>query len=121
MQGFFQYIVHSVMKIVIDCGPFFKNYYAPEDRQYIINALARLQREKSLVEFLFLADRVTAGKIQPLILPPNLIVKKTLPGIVGWKIWYRWGLPAMLQKTKADLLFSTGGITSPFVLSLIHI
>jgi 23S rRNA pseudoU1915 N3-methylase RlmH len=100
------------MKIVIDYRPLFKNNFSVAYRQYITGAISNLQKEKPQVEFLFVVDKIPTEKLDPGVHPQQLVVKKSLPGITGWKIWYQWQIPAILQKTRSDLLITPGGIAS---------
>ena len=40
------------------------------------------------------------------------LLKQPSPGVVFWKIWYDYQLPALLKKIKADLLIATAGMAS---------
>ncbi len=42
----------------------------------------------------------------------NIIVKKMLTSLIGWRLWYDHQLPSLLKKSGADLLITTGGIAS---------
>jgi len=103
------FIVHTVMKIVIDCRALYKNIFTEHYSCYIIDALFYLQKAKPQVEFFFLTDKIPTD-----ILHQNLIIKKSLPGLAGWKIWYQRQVPAILKNVKADILITTG-IASSFI------
>jgi len=96
------------MKIVIDYNSLFKNNFSLAYCRYLVNATLYLETEKSQVEFVGVGDKTSSKKIALFRSSTNMIVRKSWPGIAGWKIWYYRQLPSILKKTKADLLITTG-------------
>ncbi|HEV2483541.1 MAG TPA: glycosyltransferase [Puia sp.] len=42
----------------------------------------------------------------------RLLTARSLPGPLGWKLWYDWQLPRLVKRHKPDLLMLTGGVTA---------
>jgi hypothetical protein len=42
----------------------------------------------------------------------RLLTARSLPGTLGWKLWYDWQLPRLVKRHKPDLLMLTGGVTA---------
>jgi len=68
--------------------------------------------EKTESECFFLVDGSYTKKIWQGISEKNILEKKSLPGRLGWKIWYDWQVPAIVKKYKPNVLITTGGIAS---------
>jgi glycosyltransferase involved in cell wall biosynthesis len=101
------------MKIIIDCLPFSHNFIHPSTVQFILKCHQFLQQKNPEMDCEFIVDKKFDGnqalKNMPL---SNIIFKKMLPNKIGWKIWYGYQLPSIAKKNQADLLITTGGITS---------
>lgn len=96
------------MKIVIDYHSLLKNNFSTAYCRYLVNAVSHLEIEKPRVEIVGVGDKTSVEKVVFLNPSPRIIIKKSWPGIAGWKIWYNRQLPSILKKTKADLLITTG-------------
>lgn len=42
----------------------------------------------------------------------RLLSARSLPGPLGWKLWYDWQLPRLVKRHTPDLLMLTGGVTA---------
>jgi hypothetical protein len=94
------------MLILLDCRPLQKAGTSRETSWFIISCVKELMIRQG-VEWIFLLDK--SG--EELALPANgkQLVRKTLPGRLGDKLWYSWLMPRMARREKVDLVMTGGG------------
>ena len=82
-----------------------------EKSRFIISC-ANILSEEQGVEWLFLVDGAYPVDWLSGSRGHRLLTKRTLPGKVGWKIWYEWQIPLTVKKYRPDLVMTTGGVTA---------
>jgi hypothetical protein len=94
------------MLILLDCRPLQDAGAKSERARFILACIAALT-ERHGVEWLFLLDRKRAD----LLLPEGgkRLVRSSLPGRPGTRLWYGWLLPRAARQYKADLVMTTDG------------
>ena len=100
------------MRILIDLRPLHYNFFSEETNWFITTSLDFFLKENPENEYFFLTGRPVSEKTLPILHTKKMIIKKSLPGRLGWMIWYDWQVPGLIKKMKADILITTGGITS---------
>ncbi len=99
------------MKIVIDCQPLVHNCVHSTSSAFIIKCHQHLLKKDPQIKWLFVADKIH-NYILKEIPAENIVSKKILQNRIGWKLWYDYQLPSLIKKQQADLLITTGGISS---------
>jgi hypothetical protein len=101
------------MRIMMDCRPL--QSVGPDSEKYrlIASAVAALSGDKA-VEWLLLVDHnYHPGGLPGLVNnETRLLAARSLPGPLGWKLWYDWQLPRLVKRHRPDLLMLTGGVTA---------
>jgi glycosyl transferase family 1 len=95
------------MVILIDCRPLQYEANNGEKIQFIISCTAIISRKEG-VEWLYLVDNTYKEGMFPGITAESLVVRKTIRGSAGWKFWYAWQIPNLVNKYKPDLVITTG-------------
>lgn len=101
------------MRIMLDCRPLQLAGSDSEKYRLIVSAVAALSGDQA-VECLLLVDHT----YRPGLLPgldsdqARLLMVRSFPGPLGWKLWYDWQLPRLVKRHKPDLLMLTGGVTA---------
>ncbi|MBS1946837.1 MAG: glycosyltransferase [Bacteroidetes bacterium] len=99
------------MKIIVDCQPLAHNCIGFSTSKFIVACLGHLKQKMPEIDWLFITSPLTDNsKLIKAASLTNIISKKILPTRLGWLLWYRYQLPALAKKNKADLLITTGGI-----------
>jgi glycosyltransferase involved in cell wall biosynthesis len=101
-----------MMRILIDLRPLLYNCVSEEAKRFIITGLSVVTAENPKNDWFFLVNKSYTDENLFNISKEKLIVKKSIPGKLGWKIWYKWQIPGIIKKHKADLLITTGGVGS---------
>jgi hypothetical protein len=121
------------MRIMLDCRPLQLAGSDSEKYRLIVSAVAVLSGDQA-VEWLLLVDHTYRPGLLPGLVsnqpgnqptmpvssasPPvpasrdRLLTIRSLPGPLGWKLWYDWQLPRLVKSHKPDLLMLTGGVTA---------
>lgn len=99
------------MLILLDCRPLQQEGPDSEKSQFIFSCITFLSGEQG-VEWLFLADGGLGVDWLPVIPRSQLLTRRTLPGVGGWKLWYDWQIPAIVKRYQPDLVMTTGGLTA---------
>ena len=99
------------MRILLDCRPIQAAGSDSEKNRLIISAVNTLSTGIA-VEWLFLVDHTYQPGALPGLPEAHFITARSLPGTLGWKLWYDWQLPRLTKRHKPDLLMLTGGITA---------
>ncbi len=122
------------MRIMLDCRPLQLAGSDSEKYRLIVSAVAALSGDEA-VEWLLLVDHTYRPGLLPGLvsdqygsrpaatgLDPalsgisadrvHLLPARSLPGPLGWKLWYDWQLPRFVKRHKPDLLMLTGGVTA---------
>lgn len=96
------------MRILLDCRPLQSAGRGAEKSRIIFSAAAELSVSEG-VEWLVLADhRYRPGQFP--VLPGKVIIRRALPGKVGWKLWYDCQLPRVLERHWVERVWLTGGV-----------
>jgi glycosyltransferase involved in cell wall biosynthesis len=99
------------MLILMDCRPL---QYAGTDGEkagLIFSIVHVLDREKA-VRWIFMVDHTFRPELFPGLPAASVVIRRALPGRVGWKLWYDWQLPRLAKKQGADAVMLTGGIAA---------
>ena len=109
------------MRIMLDCRPLQLGGADSEKYRLVVSAVAALSGDEA-VEWLLLVDHTyRPGHLPGLVSDPpsgvpadrvRLLLARSLPGPLGWKLWYDWQLPRLVKRHKPDLLMLTGGVTA---------
>jgi glycosyltransferase involved in cell wall biosynthesis len=99
------------MLILMDCRPLQYAGQDSEKRGLIFSIVHVLAREKA-VRWLFMVDHTFRPELFPGLPPASVVIRRALPGRVGWKLWYDWQLPRLAKKQGADAVMLTGGIAA---------
>lgn len=101
------------MRIMLDCRPLQLAGSNSEKYRLIGCAVAGLSGGQD-VEWLFVVDHTYRPGLLPDIISAkgHLLTLRSLPGSLGWKLWYDWQLPRLVKRHKPDLLMVTGGVTA---------
>jgi glycosyltransferase involved in cell wall biosynthesis len=97
------------MRILLDCRPLQVAGPAAERSRLIFSAAGALSREG--VEWVLAADH----RYRPGLFPElsgQIVIRRALPGGVGWKCWYDRQIPRISARMGVDLIWLTGGISS---------
>jgi len=70
-----------------------------------------LAREKA-VTWLFMVDHTFRPELFLGLPAASVVIRRALPGRVGWKLWYDWQLPRLAKQQGADAVMLTGGIAA---------
>ena len=102
------------MLILMDCRPL--QYAGPgsEKSGLIFSIVHVLAREKA-VTWLFMVDHTFRPELFPGLPAASVVIRRALPGRVGWKLWYDWQLPRLAKKQGADAVMLTGGIAAALI------
>ncbi len=94
------------MLILLDCRPLQDAGAKSERTRFILACIAALT-DRHGVEWLFLLDRKRAD----LLLPEGgkRLVRTSLPGRPGTRLWYDWLIPRAARRYKADQVMTTDG------------
>jgi glycosyltransferase involved in cell wall biosynthesis len=99
------------MLILLDLRPLQHTGSGSEKSRLIFSAIADLSAEIP-VKWLFLADHgYRPGFFQGLP-AGTVLIRRALPGRVGWAIWYDWMIPRLARKQGADAVMLTAGIAA---------
>jgi hypothetical protein len=95
------------MVILLDGRPLQKAGIHSEIAWFIISCARELSAEQG-VGWVFLSDGGRGG----LALPAGggRLVRRTLPGGLGDKLWYGWVVPGAARKTRADMVMMPAGV-----------
>lgn len=93
-----------IMHILLDCRPLQRAGTSDETRWFIMTCAQELAARYG-VEWVFLVDK---GGWKPDVPGGKELVRKTLPGRLGDKLWYGWVLPGAARREKVELVI-TGG------------
>jgi hypothetical protein len=97
------------MLILLDCRPLQADGPDSERSRLIFSAAAALSASDG-VEWLMVADqRFRNGQFPAL--PGKMVIRRALPGRLGWGCWYDRQLPRLATQLGADRAWLTGGIT----------
>jgi len=122
------------MHIMLDCRPLQLAGSDSEKYRLIVSAVAALSGDEA-VEWLLLVDHTYRPGLLPGLVSDQpdsrpaspgpgpalsgisadrvyLLPVRSLPGPLGWKLWYDWQLPRLVKRHKPDLLMLTGGVTA---------
>ncbi|GGB09614.1 glycosyltransferase [Puia dinghuensis] len=99
------------MLILLDCRPL--QFAGPdsEKSRLLFSVAAALTRERDW-QWLLLADKTTPPGSFPELPGQTLLIKRALPGRIGWRLWYDWQIPRLAKKHKANLVMLTGGVAA---------
>lgn len=97
------------MRILLDCRPLQKAGLDGERSRLILSAVALLAGEG--VDWLSVADRQLPKEVFSR-LPGRVIVRRALPGRLGWAFWYDRQLPRLVRREGVDMLWLTGGVVA---------
>lgn len=108
------------MRIMLDCRPLQLAGSDSEKYRLIVSAVAAFARDQA-AEWLLLVDHTYRPGLLPGLDPApsgipgdraHFLSARSLPGPLGWKLWYDWQLPRLVKQHKPDLLMLTGGVTA---------
>src|ERR1700761_2989828 len=99
------------MLILLDCRPLQNARSDKEASSLIFSVVTALTREKGvkwllLVDHTYKSDLFVGGAGSP------VVVQRTFPGRMGWKLWYDRQLPRLVRKHRPDGVMLTGGVAS---------
>src|ERR1700744_358328 len=99
------------MLILLDCRPL--QYAGPgsERSRLILAAAAVLARDRA-VQWLYVVDHTFRPGMLRGIPDDAVLVKRALPGSIGWRWWYDRQIPRMARQFAADVVMLTGGVTA---------
>lgn len=103
--------VPLLMLILLDCRPLISAGADSEKTRFIFSAAAALSRDHA-VKWLFLADQPCQPGFFPQPAGSSVLIHRTLPGRMGWRLWYDWLIPRLAKKHNADWIMLTGGISA---------
>lgn len=104
--------LHAHMRLLIDFRPLSGPYLDSKTEGYFTAILDRLAAANSGLKCVYLCDRIPSGNALAGPALENMIIRKSLPGIVGWKLWFDKVIPGIAEKIKADLVLHAGCISS---------
>jgi glycosyltransferase involved in cell wall biosynthesis len=99
------------MLILMDCRPLQYAGSGGEKAGLIFSIVHVLAREKA-VRWLFMVDHTFRPELFPGLPAASVVIRRALPGRVGWKLWYDWQLPRLAKKQGAGAVMLTGGIAA---------
>lgn len=97
------------MRILLDCRPLQKTGLDGERSRLIFSAVTRLAADG--VDWLLVTDRHPQEGFFPHV-PGDVVVRRALPGRVGWMLWYDRQLPRLVRQEGVDMLWLTGGVAA---------
>jgi hypothetical protein len=107
------------MNILVDFRPLKSRLVSGEAGRFILDKLTFLSEVFQGHHWYYLADSPWDEKKWGSPAHVQILSKKALPGIFGWKCWYRLQVPATSKKIHADLLISTGGVAAQVLINQI--
>src|SRR5579872_6968235 len=97
------------MRILLDARPLQSPGAAAEKSRLVFAAAAALSASEG-IEWVVLSDRRAHSGLFP-ILPGKVVIRRALPGLVGWRYWYQRQVPRLARQSGADRVWLTGGVT----------
>lgn len=96
------------MRILLDCRPL--QFAGPdaERSRLIFSAVTGLSASQG-VEWLLIVDHRYRQGLFPLV-PGRVIIRRALPGGIGWRYWYGRQIRHVAEKESVDMVWLTGGI-----------
>jgi hypothetical protein len=98
------------MRILLDCRPLQTAGPDAERSRLIFSAVAELSASGG-VEWLLVADHRYRRGLFPSE-PGRVIIRRALPGTVGWRNWYGRQVRRVAEKEAVDMVWLTGGIAA---------
>jgi hypothetical protein len=98
------------MRILLDCRPLQLAGPDAERSRLIFSAVAELSASWG-VEWLLIADHRYRRGLFPSE-PGRVIIRRALPGRVGWRNWYGRQMRRVAEKEAVDMVWLTGGIAA---------
>jgi len=101
------------MRILLDCRPLQLAGSDSEKYSLLLSVVAGSSGDEA-VEWLLVVDHnYRPGGLPGLVSDRvRLLTARSLPGTLGWKLWYDWQLPRLVKRHKPDLLILTGGVAA---------
>lgn len=99
------------MLILLDLRPLQCIGPGSEKSRLIFSAVAALPAEKA-IKWLFLADHGYRPGLFRDLPAGTVLIRRALPGRVGWAIWYDWLIPRLARQQGADAVMLTAGIVA---------
>jgi glycosyltransferase involved in cell wall biosynthesis len=99
------------MLILLDARPL--QYSSPDSERtfLIVSVVGSLTREHG-VKWILVADQTWRPGSLPGIAEKDVLVRRALPGRVGWRLWYDWQIPRLVKKYRPHRVMVTGGIAA---------
>jgi glycosyltransferase involved in cell wall biosynthesis len=98
------------MRILLDCRPLQLAGPDAERSRLIFSAVAELSASGG-VEWLLIADHRYRRGLFPAV-SGRVIIRRALPGRVGWRNWYGRQVRRVAEKEGVDMVWLTGGIAA---------
>jgi hypothetical protein len=98
------------MRILLDCRPLQLAGPDAERSRLIFSAVAELSAAGG-VEWLLIADHRYRQGLFPAV-PGKVIIRRALPGRVGWRNWYGRQMRRVAEKEGVNMVWLTGGIAA---------
>jgi glycosyltransferase involved in cell wall biosynthesis len=99
------------MLILLDCRPLQHLGSDNEKCRLVLSVAAALARDRG-VEWLLLVDHTYRPGLFAGLPDMPVLVRRALPGKLGWKLWYDWLIPGIVRKFKCDSVMMTGGVAA---------
>ncbi len=99
------------MLILLDCRPLQHTGSDTEKTRLVLSVAAALTRSKE-IKWLLLVDHTYRPGFFGGLPDMPVLVRRALPGNVGWKLWYDWLIPRVVRTFGCDALMPTGGVLS---------
>lgn len=99
------------MLILLDGRPL--QYAGPDnERSRLILSVTRSLAREHGVKWLPVVDHTWRPGSLPGIAEEEVMIKRSLPGRGGWRLWYDWQIPRLVKKHRPDRVMLTGGIAA---------
>ncbi len=99
------------MRILLDCRPLLTEGFDTERSRVILALAAALSREQG-VSWILLFDQNYRSEQWPVWSGASVVIHRSLPGVLGWRLWYDRTIPRLAKKQGAHLVMLTGGVAA---------
>jgi glycosyltransferase involved in cell wall biosynthesis len=104
-------LIFAAMKIVVNTRDIFKNA-AENDNLFVYESFKKIAASHSNDEFIFITDKPLDVELSSLKNITQLVIETEIKKSLLWQLWYKYKLPALVKKYKADILVNANGICS---------